>query len=129
MITQLMSLLLLPAALQQIQGPEIQQIATATAVSTERLGVVTAVRELPDGRVLVNDMMRRRLVLMDSSMQVIDVVLDSVSAASITCRLLSISNSRRSIMSFTSTRPLGSSRTAVTTPRRSVDTAVAVAIG
>ena len=81
MIARGLALLLVPAILQA-QGPEIQKIATATAVSTERLGVVSSVRELPDGRVLVNDMMRRRLLLMDSTLQVVGVVLDSVSAAS-----------------------------------------------
>lgn len=81
MIARGLALLLVPAILQA-QGPAIQQIATATAVSTERLGVVSSVRELPDGRVLVNDMMRRRLLLMDSTLQVVGVVLDSVSAAS-----------------------------------------------
>ena len=61
------------------RGPAVQKIATASAVSTERLGIITSIRELPDGRVLVNDVMRRRLLLMDSTMKVVGVVLDSLS--------------------------------------------------
>ena len=60
-------------------GPPIQRITTASAVSTEPLGAVTSVRELPDGRVLLNDGTRRRLLLMDTALKVVDVVLDSLS--------------------------------------------------
>ncbi len=59
-------------------GPPVQRIESATAVSTEPLGMQISIRELPDGRVLVNDIMRRRLLMMDSSMAVIGVVLDSM---------------------------------------------------
>jgi hypothetical protein len=60
-------------------GPAIRKISTASAVSTVSLGAVTSVRELSGGRVLVNDGTRRRLLLMDSSLKVISVVLDSLS--------------------------------------------------
>jgi len=40
-----------------------------------------SVRELPDGRVLVDDGQRRRLLLMDTSLKVVEVVLDSLSDA------------------------------------------------
>jgi len=60
-------------------GPPIQRIATASALSTEPLGSILSVRELPDGRVLVNDGMRRRLLLMDTTLQAVEVVLDSLS--------------------------------------------------
>ena len=60
-------------------GPAIQRIATASAVSTEQLGAIQGVRELPDGRVLVNDGVRRRLLLMDTTMNTVEVVLDSLS--------------------------------------------------
>jgi hypothetical protein len=56
----------------------VQKIATATAVSTEPLGAVTSVRELPGGRLLVNDGARRRLLMMDTSLNVTQVVLDSL---------------------------------------------------
>jgi hypothetical protein len=65
-----------------VVGPPIQRIATASALSTEQLGVVTSVRELADGRVLVNDGMRRRLLLMDTTLRTVEVVLDSLSEIS-----------------------------------------------
>ena len=85
----LMGAAALPVAAQQQEaapqqsplGPPIQQIATAAAVSTEPLGMMLSVRELPDGRILVDDAQRRRLLLMDSSLKVVGVVLDSLSDA------------------------------------------------
>jgi len=62
-------------------GPPVRRIETASAVSTEPLGAITSVRELSDGRVLVNDGQRRRLLLMDSMLTTISVVLDSSAAA------------------------------------------------
>lgn len=59
-------------------GPPVQAISTASALSTEPLGSVLGVRELPGGRVLVNDGRARRLLLMDSTLQVVHVVLDSL---------------------------------------------------
>src|SRR5688572_20085683 len=59
-------------------GPPIQAITTASAVSKEPLGTIVGVRELPDGRVLVNDGMRRRLLLMDTTLTSVTVVLDSL---------------------------------------------------
>lgn len=60
-------------------GPPIQKIATASAVSTEQIGSINGVRELPDGRVLVNDGTRRRLLLMDTTLHTVRIVLDSLS--------------------------------------------------
>ena len=60
-------------------GPPIQRIESASAISTEQLGAVTSVRELRDGRILVNDGTRRRLILMDSTLTTLSVVLYSVS--------------------------------------------------
>jgi hypothetical protein len=70
-----------PAASEEVAtvGPPVQRIESATAISTEPLGSVTSVRELRDGRVLVNDGTRRRLILMDSMLTTVGVVLDSVS--------------------------------------------------
>jgi hypothetical protein len=59
-------------------GPPIRRISTASAVSTEDLGAINSVLELNDGRVLVNDGTRRRLLLMDTSLKVVEVVLDSL---------------------------------------------------
>jgi hypothetical protein len=62
-----------------LPGPPIERIETASALSTELLGAITGVRELPDGRVLVNDGLRRRLLMMDTTLTTVGVVLDSVS--------------------------------------------------
>jgi hypothetical protein len=67
------------AAAPELPGPPIQRIETASALSTELLSAIHAVRELPDGRVLVNDGARRRLLLMDTTLTTVAVVLDSVS--------------------------------------------------
>ena len=63
-------------------GPPIQRISTASALSTEQLGVITSIRELPNGNVLVNDGTRRRLLLMDTTLKLVNVVLDSLSEIS-----------------------------------------------
>jgi hypothetical protein len=65
-----------------VSGPPVRRIATASAVSTEQLGSIQTVRELPDGRVLLNDGNRRRLLLMDTTLKVVKVVLDSLSEMS-----------------------------------------------
>ncbi|MGH7677290.1 MAG: hypothetical protein ACRENU_02410 [Gemmatimonadaceae bacterium] len=59
-------------------GPPVRRIATACAVCTEPIMSVLSVRELPDGRVLVNDGNRRRLLLMDTTLKTVRVVLDSL---------------------------------------------------
>jgi hypothetical protein len=59
-------------------GPPVQRIATASAVSPAAFGAIAGVRELPDGRVLVNDGARRRLLLMDTALKTTGVVLDSL---------------------------------------------------
>ena len=59
-------------------GPPVRRIATASAVSTEQIGSITSVRELPGGRVLLNDGARRRLLVMDTTLKTLEVVLDSL---------------------------------------------------
>lgn len=59
-------------------GPPIRRIETAQFMSTEQLGSITTVRHLPDGRILLNDGQRRRLLLMDSTLKTVGVVLDSL---------------------------------------------------
>ena len=58
----------------------LRQLPAAMATSTDSLGSVAAVRQLPNGNVLVNDQARRRVVLMDPSMKVIGLVADSTSS-------------------------------------------------
>ncbi|HYC50079.1 MAG TPA: hypothetical protein VEB19_03120, partial [Gemmatimonadaceae bacterium] len=57
----------------------VRRISTAAAVSKEKIGNITGVRELPDGRVLVNDGANRRLLLLDTMLVIERVVLDSAS--------------------------------------------------
>jgi hypothetical protein len=68
-----------PPPPQPAVGPPIQRIETASALSPEPFGAITSVRELADGRVLVNDGMRRRLLLLDTALTTQRVVLDSLS--------------------------------------------------
>ena len=66
------------AASRTLPGPPVRKIATASAVSQESFGTINSVLELRDGRVLVNDGVRRRLLLMDTTLTKVDVVLDSL---------------------------------------------------
>lgn len=61
-----------------LPGPPVRRIATAQAISTEPLGAINNIRHLSDGRVLLNDGTRRRLLMLDSSLKLITVVLDSL---------------------------------------------------
>lgn len=61
-----------------VAGPPIRKIATASALSSENLGAINGVVELKDGRVLVNDGTRRRLLAMDTTLTKVDLVLDSL---------------------------------------------------
>jgi len=60
--------------------PPIRQLGPVNAVAKEPLGAVTTVRHLPDGRVLVNDIVGRRVVMFDSSLATVSVVADTTSA-------------------------------------------------
>ena len=61
-------------------APPVRPLPAPTATSTDSLGSIAAVRQLPNGNVLVNDQTRRRVVLMDSTLKVIGVVADSTSS-------------------------------------------------
>jgi hypothetical protein len=60
--------------------PPVRQLGPVTAVAKEPLGSVTTVRHLPDGRVLVNDIVGRRVVMFDSALSLVTVVADTTSA-------------------------------------------------
>lgn len=62
------------------QTPAVRSISTASAVSSEAFRAVGSVRELPGGKLLVNDVLARRVLLMDSAMHLLRVVVDSASA-------------------------------------------------
>ena len=67
-----------PDSLASLPGPAIRRVESAQAISTETLGAISQVRVLSDGRVLLNDGMRRRLLLFDSTLTQVTVVLDSI---------------------------------------------------
>jgi len=60
--------------------PPVRQLGPVTAVGKEALGAVTTVRALPDGRVLVNDIVGRRVLMFDSTLSTTTVVADTTSA-------------------------------------------------
>jgi hypothetical protein len=64
----------------QAQMPGIRQLGPVTAVGKDSLGAVTTVRQLPNGRVLVNDIVGRRVVMFDSSLSSLTVIADTTSA-------------------------------------------------
>jgi hypothetical protein len=61
-----------------LPGPPIRRIESAQAISTETLGAISQVRGLSDGRVMLNDGTRRRLLIFDSTLTQVTVVLDSL---------------------------------------------------
>ena len=73
--------LLAPAAhaQQASERPQARPLGAAVATS-EPMGAVSAVRQLPGGRLLVNDPARRRVVMLDSMMKTIAVVADTTPA-------------------------------------------------
>jgi hypothetical protein len=60
--------------------PPIRQLGPVTAVGKESLGAISSVRHLPDGRVLVNDIVGRRVVMFDPALATVTVVADTTSA-------------------------------------------------
>ncbi len=62
------------------QRPSIRQIGAVSAKSSESFPTVVGVRALPDGRVLVNDVGARRVLLLAASLSTFTVVADSTSA-------------------------------------------------
>jgi len=60
--------------------PPIRQLGPVVAVSKDTLGAVSSVRHLPNGRVLVNDVVGRRVLMFDSTLAGVTVVADTTSA-------------------------------------------------
>ena len=63
------------------QGPPVRPLPRPDAVTTEPLMSASQVRPLPGGRILLNDVTRRRLVMFDSTMKLLKVVADSAIGA------------------------------------------------
>lgn len=73
--------LFLVAALAQAQQlPPVRALGTTVARSTEPMGSVSAAVPLPGGKVLVNDILGRRVLLFDSTLTTFTVVADSTSS-------------------------------------------------
>jgi hypothetical protein len=68
------------AASAQSSLPPILQLGPVTAVTKDSLGAISTVRQLSDGRVLVNDIIGRRVLLFDSTLTNETVVADTTSA-------------------------------------------------
>ncbi len=66
--------------LQAQSLPPIRQLGPVTAVAKEPLGAVSTVRHLPNGGVLVNDIIGRRVVMFDSSLATSTLIADTTSA-------------------------------------------------
>ena len=72
------TLLAAPAAAQQ--RPAVRPLGAVVARSSDTVLTVAGLRQLSDGRVLLNDMGRRRVTLLDSALAPVAVVADSTSA-------------------------------------------------
>ncbi|HTE44495.1 MAG TPA: hypothetical protein VK636_04535 [Gemmatimonadaceae bacterium] len=66
------------SALAAQQAPAVRLINTAEASTKQTLGNVAAVRQLPTGRLLVNDIAKRQLVLFDPTLSSATIVADSI---------------------------------------------------
>lgn len=71
-----------PAERTGLQLPPIRQLGAVAAAAKETFTIVTNLRPLSDGRVLVNDPVGRRVLLYDAGLQNFTVVADSTSATS-----------------------------------------------
>ena len=74
------SLAVLAAPLGAQQLPPVHPLGPVVAVSKTALGAVSAARQLPGGRVLVNDIAGRKVVLFDSTLAGFVVIADTTSA-------------------------------------------------
>lgn len=81
-LARLAALTLLGSGLAQAQSlPPVRKLGPVTRVSpSDVLGSVSAVRPLPGGRLLVNDIVRRQVVLLDSAFAREAVVADTTAA-------------------------------------------------
>lgn len=59
------------------QAPAVRLINAPDATSKPIFGVAAAVRQLPGGRVLVNDIQKRQLLMLDNTLNTLAVVADS----------------------------------------------------
>ena len=72
----------LVASVGHAQLPPVRQLGPVTAVAKEPLGAISGVRQLPDGNVIVNDIVGRRVLMFDSTLSNATVIADTTSATS-----------------------------------------------
>lgn len=60
----------------------VMALAPAAAKSTDTFGAILGLRQLPNGSVLVNDAGRRRVLMLDASLTIVTVVIDSTAGTS-----------------------------------------------
>ena len=77
----LLSLSLLAVSTASAQSIRPRPLGAVQHTSKELLGNVTLARALPNGSVIVNDVFRRRLLLLDPSLENLTVIADSTSGA------------------------------------------------
>jgi hypothetical protein len=84
--TAALALMLATTAVAGAQAPSApsrivtRQLAAPVAKSDEILGSLAAVRQLPNGNVLVNDQARHRVLMLDKNLKLVSVVADSTSS-------------------------------------------------
>ncbi len=66
---------------QTVHAIPIRTLASSTAVSKDTVGPVVAVRALSNGSVLINDLVSRRVVLFDATLDHSKIVIDTIGGA------------------------------------------------
>lgn len=78
--TSLLFAALTPLAAQQLKAPPVRPLGPILARSDEPMGAVSTAVPLSGGRVLINDILNRRVVMFDSTLMQVTVIADSTSA-------------------------------------------------
>ena len=66
------------ALAQSSKGPAIRPLGNVTATSSDSITMLGGVRHLPNGNLLVNDLIRRRVVMLDPSLKLVSVIADTM---------------------------------------------------
>lgn len=80
MFKHLFAAILASTSVQAQSLPPVRPIGETVARSTESLGSVSTAIPLPGGRVLVNDILKRRVLMFDSAFSQVTVVADSTAS-------------------------------------------------
>ncbi len=78
-LTLAFSAAVLPYAAGAQSRPPIRQLGPVQSASKDSLGLATNIRALPGGRLLINDVSSRRVLLVDSMFTLVSIVADSTS--------------------------------------------------